>query len=140
MAKGLNQIQIIGNVGKTPEVKVFDDGTKVAAFSVATSKSYKSESGEVITKTQWHRVVAWRALGEVVEKYVSKGVKIFVSGEMTYRTFEGNNGENKSIAEILANNIILLSPKSQGNSTEPQQQNQPPAENFQPEEHDDLPF
>lgn len=136
MAKGLNEIKIIGNVGQEPEVRNLESGSKVVAFSVATSKTYKNQAGEKQTVTQWHRVVAWRKLAEIIEKYVNKGNRVYVNGEMTYRQYETEAGEKRSISEIVANDIIILTPKGDGAQNQNTPQEQPPL----PEEDDDMPF
>lgn len=140
MAKGLNEIKILGHVGQTPEIRSLESGVKVATFSVATSKTYKQQNGEKTTLTQWHRVVAWRNLAEIVEKYVSKGDKVYVSGEMTYRQYETEGGEKRSISEIIGNDLILLTPKQNGNVPAEQPQNSVAPNQVPGEEPDDLPF
>lgn len=141
MAKSLNEIKLIGNLGQAPELKTFENGNKVVAFSLATTESYvKKETNEKVETTQWHRVVAWGKLAEIIEKYVAKGDKLYVNGKMTYRQYETEGGEKKQIAEIVASDILLLSGKASATQSAPA----PSGEPFTPppgeEEHDDLPF
>lgn len=142
MAKSLNEIKLIGNLGQAPELKTFENGNKVVAFSLATTESYvKKDTNEKVETTQWHRVVAWGKLAEIIEKYVAKGDKLYVNGKMTYRQYETEGGEKKQIAEIVASDILLLSCKASATQSTPA----PTGEPFTPvpgmeEEELDLPF
>lgn len=108
--KSLNQANLIGNVGADPEVRTTQGGEKVATFSLATSVHYTAASGEKQEKTQWHRVVAWKALADIVDKYVKKGERIYVSGSIEYKQWE-KDGEKRYSTEIKAREIILLGGK-----------------------------
>jgi single-strand DNA-binding protein len=103
-----NTVQLIGNTGMDPEIKTFEGGKKVANISLATNESYKNDKGEKVEQTEWHRVVAWGKLAEIMEKYVTKGKEIVVQGKLTYRSYEDKNGEKRYITEIVANDILLL--------------------------------
>ena len=101
MARSLNQITVIGNVGNAPET--FGEGDKGGArFSVATSPPWKQEA------TEWHRVICWRKLAEIVGKYVNKGDRVAVVGRMTYNEWTGKDGQTRTSAEILADEVIML--------------------------------
>lgn len=120
----LNRQQIIGNVGHTPEVKEVN-GVKVAKITVGvTEKGYTTKDGvKVDERTDWFPVVAWRGLAEVVEKYVSKGDKLYVDGRMVSRQYE-KDGIKKNVWELKAENIELLTPKKgEQAATAPQQNN-----------------
>lgn len=144
MSKGLNRIDIIGNVGQDPDSKTLESGTHLATFSVATSKTYKKQDGEKETVTQWHKVVAWRKIAEIITKYVKKGNRIMVTGEMTYRSYENEAGLKVYVAEIVASDILLLSGKPEGQNSPPPQQEPfsdvPQGNGNAPDDNDDLPF
>ena len=104
---------LIGNVGKEPEVKYIDHGVCVASVTLATTeRAYKLKDGtEVPERTEWHNIVLWRALAEVVEKYVHKGDKLFIEGQIHTRTYEDRSGIRRTFTEIWAESLELLSPK-----------------------------
>lgn len=103
-----NKVLLIGNAGKDPEVKTFEGGRKLASFTIATNESYKNDKGEKITETQWHTVVAWGKIAEIIEKYVEKGSQIAIEGKLTYRNYEDKNGEKRYVTEVVINDIMLL--------------------------------
>ncbi len=103
-----NRVQLIGNLGKDPEVKSFDNGKKVARFTMATSESYKKESGEKVTETQWHIIVAWNGTAGIVEKYLKKGNEVAIEGKLTSRSWEDKEGNKHYITEVVANEVLLL--------------------------------
>lgn len=105
---GVNKAILIGRVGKDPEIRNLDNGAKVASFSIATTESYKDRTtGEKKENTEWHNIVLWRGLAEVVEKYVHKGDLIFVEGKLRTRSWE-KNGTTRHTTEIVADNITML--------------------------------
>lgn len=104
-----NSVQLIGRLGKDPEVKVFND-KKRASFSVATSDSYKNQKGEKVEDTQWHNVVIWGKLAEVAEKYLKKGAEVAVEGKLIHRVYE-TNGEKRFFTEINVNDMVMLGSK-----------------------------
>jgi single-strand DNA-binding protein len=121
MARSLNTITLIGNVGQAPET--FGEGEKGGArFSVATSPSWKPEA------TEWHRVICWRKLAEIVGRYVNKGDKVCVIGRMTYNEWEDRNGQKQTTAEILADEVIMLGGGRQATSTNAASKDIPPDE------------
>ena len=107
----MNKVMLIGNVGRDPEVKITTTGTKKVSFSLATSQKYKDAAGEYKEKTQWHNVVFWGKLGDLVEKLVFKGSSLFIEGEITYRKWEDLNGVQKTVTEINGNNFQILGAK-----------------------------
>lgn len=110
--RGINSATLIGNVGRDPEIRHTQSGTAVATISLATSNSwYDKAKGEKQEKTEWHRVVAWGKLAEVVEKYVKKGRQIYIQGRIETRTWEDNSGNKKYTTEIVAKEILLLGPR-----------------------------
>jgi single-strand DNA-binding protein len=106
-----NKVQLIGNVGKTPDIKNFESGKAKASFSIATKESYKSNKGEKVYDTQWHQVVVWGKQAEIVEKYVHKGSEIAIEGRLSHRSYEDKDGTTKFITEIIASDILLLDKK-----------------------------
>ena len=106
-----NKVQLIGNLGNNPEVITLESGKKLAKFSIATNDSYRNASGEKITDTQWHNVIAWNKTAEIVEKYLSKGNEIAVEGKLTSRSYENKEGVKKYITEIVVNELLMLGGK-----------------------------
>jgi len=103
-----NKVQLIGNLGKDPEVVQLENGGKLAKFSLATNESYKNNKGERITETQWHNVVAWGKLAEIVENYLSKGKEVAVEGKLTHRSYETKEGEKRYVTEVKCNELMML--------------------------------
>lgn len=103
-----NRIQLIGHVGQDPEIRSFEGGKKVANLNIATNDVYYKEEGEKVEQTEWHRVVAWGKLANVIEKFVSKGKEIAVSGKITYRNYEDKEGVKRYITEVVADEVLLL--------------------------------
>lgn len=107
---------LIGNVGKEPEVRYLDNGVAVASVVLATSeRGYRLQNGtEVPERTEWHNIVLWRGLAETVEKYVHKGDKLFIEGKIRSRSYDDQNGMKRYITEIFADNMEMLTPRSNG--------------------------
>lgn len=103
-----NRVQLIGNVGNDPEIKNLEGGKKVANLTIATNDNYKNEKGEKVEQTEWHKVVAWGKIAEIIEKYVTKGKEIAIEGKLTHRSYEDKTGEKRYITEVVANDILLL--------------------------------
>ena len=139
MSKSINQCIIIGNVGKEPEIRVFENGIKVATFSVATSTGgYKKQDGtDVPEKTNQHNIVAQRGLADISEKFVHKGDKLTVIGSISYREYE-KDGVKKFITDILASDLVLMG-KSDTSTKPPIKANDIPSNDFHTVQ-DDLPF
>jgi single-strand DNA-binding protein len=106
----INKVILIGNVGKDPEVKVISDSLKIAKFSVATSESYTDKKGEKITTTQWHNCVVWNKQADIVEKYVTKGMQLYIEGKLNYSKSE-KDGETKYFTEIIVNEFRFVGKK-----------------------------
>jgi single-strand DNA-binding protein len=107
-----NKVQLIGNLGQNPEIKTLDGGKKMAKFSIATSEAYRNANGEKITETQWHNLVAWGKLAEIIEKYITKGSEVAVEGKLTYRTYNDKEGNKKYFTEIQVNELLMLGERS----------------------------
>jgi len=126
MARGLNKVTLIGNVGQDPEVRFTPNGDQVANFSIATTESW-TKDGQKQEKTEWHRLVAFRKLAEIIGTYVKKGSKLYIEGKLQTRSWEDKDGQKKYTTEIVANEMLMLDSKgeNQGQQQEaPQQQNQ----------------
>lgn len=104
----LNKIQLIGNVGKAPEVRTFDGGNKVANFTLATTKRYTDRNGQLVDATTWHNIQVNGKIADVAEKYVQKGDPIYVEGELTARTYVDRNNAERVIYEVRASQLQLL--------------------------------
>jgi len=109
MAKSVNKVILVGNVGKDPEVKYTPSGTALAKFSIATNERFKDKSGEWQDRTEWHNVLAWERLAEIVGEYVRKGSKIYIEGRLQTSSWEDRqSGEKKYRTEIVARDLVLL--------------------------------
>lgn len=128
----MNKIMLIGNVGKDPEVKYVEQGVAVARLSLATTeRGYALPNGtQVPDRTDWHNVILWRRLAEVVEKYVHKGDKLYIEGRVRYTTYDDKRGVRHNMTEIWADNMEMLSPRAQTNTVQPNISTAP----IQPEE------
>lgn len=120
----MNKVMLIGNVGLDPEVRYVDAGVCVARVRLATTeRGYTLANGtQVPDRTEWHDVVLWRGLAETVEKYVHKGDKLYVEGKITSRKYDDKNGIRRTVVEIWAESLELLSPRPASSQQNPQQQ------------------
>ena len=143
----MNKIILIGRVGVDPDIHTFDSGSKVAKFSFATSEKYKKD-GEKIEETDWHNVVFYGPIVDVIEKYVKKGDQLSIVGRVKYRQYEDREGNNKYITEVIGRELEMFGSKSDkpaekkeqpGNINVGHEVNPPlPGDNFQ--NTDDIPF
>ncbi|GLU42940.1 single-stranded DNA-binding protein [Allomuricauda sp. NBRC 101325] len=104
-----NKVQLIGNLGSDPEIIIMENGSKLAKFSIATNETYKNNEGEKITDTQWHSVVAWGKIAEIVENFLSKGKEVMIEGKLTSRSYETKEGEKRYVTEVRCNELLMLS-------------------------------
>ena len=111
MSRTLNKVMLIGNVGRDPELKYTPSGIPVTSFRLATSETWKDRDGHVQEHTDWHTIVAWRGLAEVINKLVKKGTRVYIEGRIQTRSFEDKNGSKRHVVEILADNMLLLDPR-----------------------------
>lgn len=116
MARGINKVILVGNVGGDPEVRYLPNGSAVANVSVATSETWKDkQTGDKQERTEWHRVVCFNRLGEIVGEYVKKGAKLYVEGSLRTRKWQDQQGQDRYMTEIVASEIQMLDGKgSQG--------------------------
>jgi len=134
--RSLNEVKLIGNLGRDPETKTFDDGNSTTTFSVATSESWKDKAtGEKKEKTEWHRCVCWRQIATIASNYLKKGSKVYVSGSLQTRQYTDKSGVEKYSTEIVVRDMIMLDGRSEGQESQPTQ-TAPTVH----DEGDDLPF
>lgn len=150
MAGSVNKVILIGNLGRDPEVRRLENGAVVANFSLATSESYTEKAtGERKETTDWHNIVVWRGLAEIVEKYIRKGTKIYVEGKLKTRSWQDKDNNTRYTTEVLAEEITILS-RPEGDrqplSASPPYSSQdtpstpPPIQDLLDDTDDDLPF
>ncbi len=113
MARGLNKVLLIGNLGADPEIKYAPSGTAIANFNVATSENRKNRDGDWEEVTEWHRVVMFGRQAEICKDYLKKGSKIFIEGRLQTRSWEDQTGQKRYITEIVGNNMVMLDQKEQ---------------------------
>jgi len=145
----VNKVILIGNVGKDPDVKYFDNGSVVANFTLATTeRGYTAANGtQIPDRTEWHNIVCWRGLAKVAEQFVKKGVQVYIEGKIRSRTYDDANGVKRYVNEIYADNLELLSSRRRDGEGD-LSYNQPANDNHNPNsyntpnisEEDDLPF
>jgi single-strand DNA-binding protein len=103
-----NRVQLIGNVGKDPDVKTLQDGKKVATIVLATNDYYYNDKNEKVEQTEWHTAVAWGKQAEIIEKYVTKGKEIALEGKLTHRNYDDKDGIKRYVTEIVVSELLLL--------------------------------
>jgi single-strand DNA-binding protein len=108
MTRSLNKVMLIGNVGKDPELKYTPSGIPVTSFRLATSEIWKDRDNNYQEHTDWHTIVAWRGLAEVINKLVKKGSRVYIEGRLQSRSFDDKSGNRKNIVEVLADNMLLF--------------------------------
>lgn len=145
----LNKVQIIGRLTRDPEIRTTPSGTNVASFSVATSFNWTDQQGQKKEQTEFHNVVAWRKLADIIGQYLKKGSQVYLEGRLQTRSWEGQDGKKNYRTEIVAENMIMLGRPGQGSSGQasefrPQGSvEQPEPKSELPEiqiDNDDLPF
>jgi len=117
MARGVNKVILVGNLGADPEVKYMPNGNAVANVTLATSESWKDkQSGEQKDKTEWHRVVFFRRLAEIAGEYLKKGSQIYIEGKLQTRKWQDKNGNDRYTTEIIANEMQMLGARGGGSA------------------------
>ena len=113
MARGINKVILIGNVGVDPEIRYLPNGNAVATISVATSESWKDKNtGEKQDRTEWHRVVCFNRLGEIAGEYVRKGSRVYIEGSLRTRKWQDQQGQDRYTTEIIASDMQMLDSRS----------------------------
>lgn len=108
MARSLNRVQLIGNLTRDPELRYTPAGTAVASFSIATNRSWKTDTGELKEEAEFHRIVAWNKLAEICANILKKGRKVFVEGRLQTRTWQAQDGQNRQTVEIVISDMMAL--------------------------------
>ena len=103
-----NKVQLIGNLGMNPEIKILESGKKLAKFSIATNESYKNAKGEKIEDTQWHNLIVWGKTANIVEQYLQKGNEVAIEGKLSHRSYDDKEGNKRYITEIVVNELLML--------------------------------
>lgn len=141
----VNKVILIGNVGADPDVRYLEGGVAVANIRLATTERYKNKNGENIEQTEWHNVVLWRGLAEIVEKYVKKGMRLYIEGRLRTRSWDDQNGIKRYTTEIFADNMQMLSRADDNNMASSRSTSSPStftqtAPEMPADDNDDLPF
>jgi single-strand DNA-binding protein len=141
MANSVNKVILVGNLGKDPEVRTLESGSKVVGFSLATSEKYKDKiTGEQRVQTDWHNIVMWRNLADIADKYLRKGMQVYIEGKLRTRSWQDRDGNNRYTTEVVADNMVMMSKSnndSSSHSGSPDNHSNAPGENDMP---NDLPF
>lgn len=164
MARGVNKVILIGNLGQDPELRYTGSGTAVCNFSLATTESYKDRDGNQVENTEWHRIVAWARLAEICGEYLKKGRQVYIEGQLQTRQWEDKDGNTRYTTEIKAREMQMLGgrddnsggggnyggggntydqrPQRQSNNGggQKQQQASSPSDDYSFTPDDDLPF
>lgn len=145
MARGVNKVILVGNLGQDPELRYTNSGTAVCNFRIATNESYKDSSGQMVDKTEWHNVVTWAKLAEICGEYLRKGSQVYIEGSLQTRSYDDRDGNTKYVTEVKAREMQMLGGRGEGsgNGQAKQRQAQPAGDqddrsSFEPD--DDLPF
>ena len=140
----VNKVILVGNVGRDPETRHLDKGVAVSRFSLATTENYTAKTGEKVSNTEWHNIVAWRGLAEVVEKYVKKGSQLYIEGRLRTNSYE-KDGVKHYATEIIADTLHMLGKREgqaeiPGQTAQTEQMQTVSEPDFSQPEEDDLPF
>ncbi|MCH2224865.1 MAG: single-stranded DNA-binding protein [Crocinitomicaceae bacterium] len=139
MAGSVNKVILIGNLGKDPEVRHLENGAVVANFSIATSETYTDRNtGERRENTDWHNIVVWRGLAEVVEKYLRKGHKVYIEGKLKTRSWQDKEGNTRYTTEVVADEMTMLSRPENTQSNTPKAPYTPQGTPSAPSKVDDI--
>ncbi len=150
-ARSLNKVQLIGNLTREPELRYTTGGTPVVTFGLATNKSWKDQDGNMKEVAEFHNIVAWNKMAEICQQLLSKGMKVYIEGSLTTRSWEAEDGSTRYKTEVRVNDMILLDNKGkQGNGASEAPHNQEEVEEIpvveestsdeDPLEDADLPF
>ncbi len=150
MARGVNKVILVGNLGQDPELRYTGSGTEVCNLRLATNESYKDSNGEWVERTEWHSIVAWARLAEICNEYLTKGSQVYFEGSLQTRNYEDKDGNTKYVTEIKAREMMMLSGRVGGGDSFGGSQTEEPATatastngnsdemSFEPD--DELPF
>lgn len=138
MARSVNKVTLIGNLGKDPELRYAQSGSAVASFSLATSEQWKDQEGNPQERTSWHNIVIWGKLAEIAAEYLKKGRKVYLEGRLQYRDYEDKSGNKRYVTEVVVNDLVMLGSRQDGGGEK--EESAPGAPPSVSEEKDDLPF
>lgn len=139
MANSVNKVILVGNLGKDPEIRMLESGTKVATFSMATTEKFKDKAtGEQRAQTDWHNIVMWRNMAELAEKYLRKGMQIYLEGKLRTRSWQDKDGNNRYTTEVVAESMVMMSRGGDGNANSAM--NDSSSSEMDNSSMDDLPF
>ena len=130
MSRGLNKVMIIGRLGRDTEMRYTPSGRPVTTFSVATTRSWTTSDGDRRKETEWFNVVAWSNLAEICNQYLTKGQQVYIEGRLQTRRWEDSEGQKHSSTEIVANEMIMLGDRREGQSSDQEDDN----------DHEEFPF
>lgn len=134
----LNKVMLIGNLTRDPELRTTPAGDSVASFSIATNFTWKDKEGNKQEKAEFHNIVAWRKLAEIIGQYLKKGSKIYIEGRLQTRDWEDQNGVKRYRTEVIADNMIMLDSKGQSNYSAPSSQTSNQDEQSIPPTEDEI--
>ncbi len=134
----INKVMLIGNLGADPEVRYSQSGDAVTTFRIATTEVWKKQDGSKEEQTEWHRIVAFKRLGEICGEYLAKGSRVYIEGRIQNRKWQDKDGNDRYISEIVAREMKMLSPRGAGGDLSTQTTNEPPTP--EPPIGDDVPF
>lgn len=149
MARGVNKVILVGNLGQDPELRYTGSGTAVCNLRLATTESYKDSNGEWVEKTEWHSVVAWARLAEICNEYLKKGSQVYFEGSLQTRSWDDRDGNTRYTTEVKAREMLMLGGRddsfgpSNGSFNKQQKSSEKTSEaedDFSFEPDDDLPF
>ena len=126
MPRGLNRVELIGNVGGAPEIRTLDKGDTVAEFSLATSRSWTKRDGGREERTEWHNCKAWGKLADIVGEYVVKGQQVYVEGRLETRSWDADDGSKRHRTEVVISELILLGRREEGTQASTEEQDELP--------------
>jgi single-strand DNA-binding protein len=139
MSRGLNKVQIIGHLGKEPEMRYTPSGKPVTTFSVAVSRSWNSADGERHSETEWFNVVAWGNLAEICKQYLTKGQQVYIEGRLQTRRWDDKEGAKHTSVELVANEMMMLGDRKDHNNSQSSSESVAPEDTSETNE-DEFPF
>jgi len=140
MSRGLNKVQIIGHLGKEPEMRYTPSGKPVTTFTVAVSRSWNTGDGERHSETEWFNVVAWGNLAEICNTYLTKGQQVYVEGRLQTRRWEDKEGNKHSSVEVVANEMMMLGERRDHNNSQSTSDSASEGNHPSAQEEDEFPF
>lgn len=141
MAKSVNRVTLIGNLGKDPELKYTPNNVPVATFTIATNERYKDKDGNWQDRTEWHNVVAWKRKAEIANEYLHKGSQVYLEGRLQTRSWDDKQtGEKKYRTEIVISDLVLLGCNGQHNEEQPARSSNPGHTESDQITDEDIPF